>query len=84
MAKVKRDWELLSEEQRDESVRIIIDFFDNERNEKIGIIAAENLLDHFLQTIGIGLYNKGVNNSIEYLHDRFEDIKIDIESLLKK
>ena len=84
MAPVKRNWDFISEEKRKESINEIIDFFNVERNEKIGMIAAEEILDFFLQTIGIDAYNKGINDSIKHLKDRFEDIKIDMETLLKK
>jgi len=83
MAPVKRNWDFISEEKRKESINEIIDFFNVERNEKIGMIAAEEILDFFLQTLGIDAYNKGINDSIQHLKDRFEDIKIDMETLLK-
>ena len=53
-------------------------------NEKIGIIFAESLLDFFLKNLGLNLYNKGIQDSIDHLRDSFEDIKIDMETLLKK
>jgi uncharacterized protein (DUF2164 family) len=75
---------IVSEEKRNEYIRQIIDFFKNERSEEIGIIAAENLLDHFLESMGKDFYNKGVEDARNYLKDRFLDIEIDMESLLKK
>ena len=48
------------------------------------MIAAQNILDHVLQTVGMNLYNKSVQNAIEFLSDRVEDMKIDMESLLRK
>jgi len=84
MARIKRKWDLISEEKRNESIEEIIEFFNNERNEKIGIIAAENILEHFLQTVGLEIYNKGIGDSIDYLNDRIEDIKLDMETLLIK
>ncbi len=84
MVPVKRNWDVLSDELRKRSVDEIIEFFKSEKNETIGIIFAENILDHFLQTVGLYIYNKGVDDSIAHLGDRFEDIKIDMETLLKK
>lgn len=84
MSKIKRSWDMLSDEQRQTYIQEIIDYFHNERNEEIGIIAAGNLLDIFLQTVGMELYNKGVKDSIDILEKRLEDIKIDIETLIKK
>ncbi len=84
MTEIKRNWDLISEEKRKESIEEIIYFFKNERDEEIGIIAAESILDHFLQIVGIQIYNKGIEDSIVFLKNRFESIEIDIGSLLKK
>ena len=83
MAKIKRNWDLISKQKREECISKTIDFFQTERDEEIGMIAAETILDHFLQTAGIQLYNKGVEDSISVLHDRFEGLELDID-LLKK
>lgn len=83
MAKVKRNWDLISEEQRKANIEEIINFFQNERDEEIGIIAAEDLLDFFLQTVGMEIYNKGIKDSKIFIKTRFEDLELDIESLKK-
>lgn len=84
MAKVKRNWDLISSEKRREVIREFIDFFQMERDEEIGMIAAENILDHFLQNAGISMYNKGIEDSIRYLRERFASLELDMESILKK
>lgn len=84
MSKITRDWDLISEEKRKENIEEIIYFFKKERDEEIGIIAAGDILDHFLQTIGIQIYNKGIEDSIKFLRNRFENLEIDMASLLKK
>jgi uncharacterized protein (DUF2164 family) len=84
MAKIKRDWDLISDEKRKKSIGEIINFFKNERDEEIGMIAAESILDHFLQTVGVQLYNKGIEDSIHFLKERFDSIEIDMGALLKK
>jgi uncharacterized protein (DUF2164 family) len=84
MKNVKRNWDLLTDEERKKYIDELIEFVHNERNEKIGIIYAEILLNHFLQNVGLELYNKGIEESIEYLKDRIEDICIDMATLLKK
>lgn len=84
MTPVHRKGDVLSSEKRKESIQDLIDFFNRERNETIGIIAAEHILTHFLQTIGKDLYNKGIDDATKYLNNRFEDILLDIDTLLKK
>jgi uncharacterized protein (DUF2164 family) len=84
MVQINRNWDVITKEKRKQSINEIIEFFNNERNEKIGMIAAEEILDFFLHTLSIDAYNKGINDSINHLKDLFEDIKIDMETLLKK
>ena len=84
MAKSKRKWDLLSEEKKNSSIREIIVFFKTERDEEIGMIAAEKILDHFLETVGITLYNKGIEDSKDFFRERIEGIELDMESFLKK
>ena len=83
MVKVKRNWDLISEEQRKANIEEIINFFQNERDEEIGIIAAEDLLDFCLQTVGMEIYNKGIEDSKNFIKTRFEDLELDIESFKK-
>lgn len=83
MTNIKRNWNLLSEEQRRASIKEIIDFFKTERDEEIGMIAAENILDHFLQTVGIQLYNKGIEDSVGFFKNGIENLELDIDSLKK-
>ena len=83
MTTIARDWDLLSKEQRKESIGEIIFFFKKERDQEIGMIAAENILDHFLQTVGKQIYNQGIKDSLHFLKNRFESIEIDMGTLLK-
>lgn len=84
MLSTKKPWDLLTEEQRNSAIKDIIDFYQTELDEEIGIIAAGELLDMFLQTSGIFLYNKGVEDSKELLKSKIEELTIDIEATLKK
>ena len=84
MTSAKRNWDLLTEKQRQEAIDEIINFFSNERNEEIGVIAAGNLLDMFLQNVGVHLYNKGVTDTSDFIKSRLEEINVDIEVSIKK
>ena len=84
MAKAKRSWDILSEEKKRRIIGKIIEFFKNERDEEIGVIAAESVLDFFLRDVGTGLYNKGIEDSQKLLKSRIEDIELDMDSLLKE
>lgn len=84
MTQIKRTWDLLTEPQRKIAIESIIDFFETERTEHIGIIAAEKLLDSFLETNAIVIYNNGVDDTKKFFRERFEGIHIDIDATLKK
>lgn len=84
MKEVKRKWDLLTKAKRSSSIQEIVDFFNRERDEKIGVIAAEDILDFFLQNVGEEIYYRGVEDSKELLKKRFEDLEVDLNLLLKK
>ena len=82
MAKVKRNWERLSDEERKSVIEDLILFFGNERDEKIGIIAAEEVLNFFLMAVGNKLYNKGIDDAKKVLKNRYEELQFDLDDLL--
>jgi uncharacterized protein (DUF2164 family) len=84
MDEVKRGWDVLSKEKRKSCIEEIIQFFKDERNEEIGVVAGGNILDLFLQIAGKEIYNKGVDDSKSLLKRLFEDLEIDLDVLLKK
>ena len=84
MTKIKRSWDLLPKEQKRLAVKEIIDFFGNERGEEIGVIAAESILDMFLQKVGLDLYNKGVEDSKNFIKGYLGEIDLEIDIALKK
>jgi uncharacterized protein (DUF2164 family) len=84
MDETKRGWDILSKEKRKSCIEEIIQFFKEERNEEIGVVAGGNLLDLFLQIAGKDIYNKGVDDSKFLLKRLLEDLDIDMDVLLKK
>ena len=82
MNQIKRTWERLSDDEKNLTKKELILFFENERDEKIGIIAAEEILNFFLQSIGNKLYNKGVTDAKKALKNRFEELNYDLDDLI--
>ncbi len=82
MKKAKRQWDMLSEAKRESSINEVIRFFETERNEKIGVIAAEEVLDFFLQMTSRDIFNSGVRSSQTILKQRFEDLDMDLDLLI--
>lgn len=79
---MKRKWDRLSEEERDLIKRDLIEFFERERDERIGVIAAEEILNFFLQTAGSKIYNKGLEDARNALEHRIDELKYDLDDLM--
>lgn len=75
---------LLSEEQHKAAIDSIINYFATEREEEIGIIAAEEILEFFLDEIGKGIYNKGVEDAKDFVNKKFEELNTELEISVKK
>lgn len=82
MSELKRKWDRISDEKRQAAIEELIYYFESERNEKIGVIAAEQLLDFFLQHVGGEVYNKGIADAKEAINKRVEDLKFDLDDLM--
>lgn len=80
----KKNWDILNREQKDKIVRDIIGYFEAERDEQIGIFAAEDILDFFLEAIGKEAYNRGVYDAQQALKQRLEDLDMDLDLLQRK
>ncbi len=68
----------LNREQRDQAIASIERWFREEREEKIGNIAAGALLGFFLEEIGPTLYNRGVADAQERMQGRVSELDIEV------
>jgi len=82
MNKIKRKWERLTDDEKKSAKDDLIFFFKEQRDEEIGIIAAEEIIDFFLQNVGSKLYNKGVIDAKIAIKNRFEELEIDTDELM--
>ncbi len=82
MNQVKRSWERLSDEETNLAKEELIRFFENERDEKIGVIAAGEIINFFLQSVGSKIYNKGILDAKKALSDRIEEVNFDLDDLI--
>lgn len=81
MIKKEREIGLLSKEARARSVEAIIAYFQNERGEEIGMIAAEEVLDFIEEKIGPEIYNKAIDDSKKTVAERVESLGVELEIL---
>ena len=61
---------MLTKTQRRLYTKKIIDYFEAERDEQIGIITAEDMLNFFLEEIAKDIYNKGIEDSRKIIQER--------------
>lgn len=85
MPPTKRKSDLfLTDEQKQNCLQALVTYFNQERDEKIGLVAAEKILDFILQETGEHIYNKAIFDAQKLLKKRFEDLDLDLELLINK
>ncbi|MEO5645884.1 MAG: DUF2164 family protein [Candidatus Paceibacterota bacterium] len=83
MNQIDRNLHLLSKEQRKVATDAIIGYFHTERKEEIGIVAAEDILDFFLQHAGTNVYNNGLESARSAIEKGFEESNSKISELMR-
>ena len=63
----KNKFDFDSEEKRQQYLNKIISYFQTERNEVIGVVAAQKILDFFLETMGEEVYKKALTDAQKLL-----------------
>ncbi len=84
MTEIKRDWDVLSKDERQKIVNEIIAFFTDERGEEIGVVAADQILDFFLRTTGGFIYNKALDDTKPFIEKKLGDALFEIDTFLRK
>jgi uncharacterized protein (DUF2164 family) len=84
MPNIKRKWDILSKEKRETLTREITTYFKTEREIEIGVIAATDILDFFLEALVPDIYNQAINDSKNTIKQNFDNIEIDLDQLLNK
>ncbi|MGL4392766.1 MAG: DUF2164 domain-containing protein [Fusobacteriaceae bacterium] len=64
--------------EKDEMIREIQFFFKTERDEEIGNLAAEIVLDFVSNKLGKNFFNKGVRDARKFMLEKLDEI-IDVE-----
>jgi len=84
MSQRRQKFKFVPEEKRNDCIKTIISFFQDERDEEIGVVAAGQVLDFFLQTIGEEIYKKGIRDAKKLLKERLEDLDVELDLLAEK
>ena len=64
----------ISKENEEEMKKHIINYFSNERDEDLGDLASQLLLDFFIEELAPYVYNQGVEDAYVYIKDKAEDL----------
>lgn len=81
---IKRSWDLLTEKQKNIIIDKIIGYFEKDRNEQIGVVAAEQILDFFLDTAGGAIYNNALNDIKPLMEQELANSLINVDISLRK
>jgi uncharacterized protein (DUF2164 family) len=84
MSQIKRKWSVLPKEKQKILIEKTITFFANERDQEIGIISAEEILDFFTEHLYTEIYNTAIDDSKKLLRKRLEDLEFDLDLLINK
>lgn len=75
---------LLTLDQREIAIKKIVDYFASERDEEIGVIAADDLLEMFLQNVGPDLFNRGIKEAKDLVEENLQSTLFNIELLSRQ
>ena len=75
--------QIIPKESKTHYIYKIMTFFEQERDEQIGVIAAEEVLTFFLQSIGPAIYNKGIQDASSVIKEKTDGIALDLDALKK-
>jgi uncharacterized protein (DUF2164 family) len=84
MPDIRRDWDILTDEERKRATDAIISYFTAERGEEMGVIAAGELLDLFLRSTGGDIYNHALDDTRPLIEKNLATTLLDIDTTLRK
>ncbi len=64
----------LNKEKKEEMISAIKDYFLNERDEELGDLASNLMLNFIIEELAPEFYNQGVYDSYKYMNERTEDL----------
>jgi len=64
----------LTKEKKEEMISEIKNYFLNEREEELGDLSTNLMLNFIIEELAPEFYNQGVYDSYKYMNDRTEDL----------
>lgn len=84
MSKKKHIFDVLTDKRKEEAVEKLQRYFEEEFDEQMGIIAAQDILEVIMRSVSADIYNQGVSDAKEATRERISDLQVDLDVLLKK
>jgi uncharacterized protein (DUF2164 family) len=84
MLQKKNKFDFATDEMKKKYLNDIIGFFQNERGEEIGVIAAEEILTFFIDTVGEEIYQKGITDCKKVVKEGMNNIEADLDMITLK
>ena len=84
MKNIQRKWDIITKEKREKLIQEIITYFKTKREQEIGVLAAEDILDFFLEALCEDIYNKAIDDAKAAIKQSFENLEIDLDLLFHK
>lgn len=84
MPHITRAFDPLSKDRRAGLLREIVTYFRTEHDQDIGMLAAEEILDWFLQNLGGDLYHKAITDAKTVIRQNAENVEVDLDLLVSK
>jgi uncharacterized protein (DUF2164 family) len=73
----------LPREEKDEIVRSVQAYFEEERSETIGALGAEQLIDYMIKELGPYLYNKAITDVRAVINEKHNQLDDELYTLEK-
>lgn len=64
----------VSKEKKEKMIYEIKKYFLEERDDDLGDLASDLVLDFFIEKLGPEIYNQGVQDAYTFMKDRVEDV----------
>lgn len=73
----------LTQEEKQQLTEEIKYYFKEERDENLGILATENILEFFMNNLGKYIYNKALDDAKLWFDQRMENVEADFYAIYK-
>jgi uncharacterized protein (DUF2164 family) len=76
-----RKWDLANKEVQDKCINEVITRIEEIGEDKVGLIAAQDIVDIVTENLGPDIYNKAINEAKKLFEDRMIDVETEIDLL---